>query len=103
MNESDFMVHVEKIFSALSEEIITTYGQVVDVDCDESVLTLELPEQRSYVINRHTPSRQIWVSSPVSGPSYYTYNTSKGTWCDTKNPTLTLRGHLLGELQHIQF
>ena len=31
------------------------------------ILQIELPDGGAYVVNKHTPNRQIWVSSPKSG------------------------------------
>lgn len=35
------------------------------------VLTLSLPQQGTYVINKQPPNKQIWLSSPLSGPKRY--------------------------------
>lgn len=35
------------------------------------MLTLRLGELGTYVINKQTPNRQIWMSSPMSGPVRY--------------------------------
>ncbi|KAK2172214.1 hypothetical protein NP493_982g00050 [Ridgeia piscesae] len=32
----------------------------------------------TYVINKQTPNKQIWLSSPVSGPKRYDFK--EGTW-----------------------
>ena len=37
----------------------------------QGVLTVRLGELGTYVINKQTPNRQIWMSSPVSGPMRY--------------------------------
>lgn len=34
-------------------------------------MTLVLPPHGTYVINKQPPNRQIWLSSPVSGPKRY--------------------------------
>ena len=34
----------------------------------QGVLTLNLGSHGTYVINKQAPNKQIWVSSPVSGP-----------------------------------
>ena len=41
------------------------------VEYDSGVLTITMPNKKQYVINKHTPSRQIWVSSPHSGASLF--------------------------------
>lgn len=35
------------------------------------VLTVQLEHHGTYVINKQTPNRQIWLSSPTSGPKRY--------------------------------
>ncbi|KAL8717405.1 MAG: hypothetical protein Q9181_008334 [Wetmoreana brouardii] len=46
-----------------------------DVDCEYSsgVLTLTFPPTGTYVLNKQPPNKQIWLSSPISGPKRYDY------------------------------
>ena len=55
-----------------------------DVECELSsgVLTLKTPEG-TWVINKQVPNRQLWLSSPVSGPCRYEY--VDGTWTHTRD------------------
>ena len=55
-----------------------------DVECELSsgVLTLKTPEG-TWVINKQVPNRQLWLSSPVSGPCRYEY--VEGTWTHTRD------------------
>ena len=39
-----------------------------DTSLADGVLTVQLSELGTYVINKQTPNQQIWLSSPVSGP-----------------------------------
>ncbi|CAK7219383.1 Mitochondrial matrix iron chaperone [Sporothrix bragantina] len=49
----------------------------VDVEYASGVLTLAFtasennPRPRTYVINKQPPNKQIWLSSPISGPKRY--------------------------------
>lgn len=43
----------------------------ISPELDSGVLNVIMPDDREYVINKHTPSRQIWVSSPYTGASYF--------------------------------
>ncbi len=54
------------------------------------MLTLELPPVGTYVINKQPAAKQIWVSSPISGPSKY--DLVHGKW------TYLRDGSLLGNL-----
>ncbi|XP_073005535.1 frataxin, mitochondrial [Typha latifolia] len=51
-----------------------------DVDYGNHVLTLKLGNFGTYVINKQTPNRQIWVSSPVSGPSRFDWDLTTKAW-----------------------
>ena len=55
-----------------------------DVECELSsgVLTLKTPEG-TWVINKQVPNRQLWLSSPLSGPCRYEY--VEGTWTHTRD------------------
>ncbi|KAI4120315.1 MAG: hypothetical protein LQ338_007100 [Usnochroma carphineum] len=46
-----------------------------DVDCEYSsgVLTLTFPPAGTYVLNKQPPNKQIWLSSPISGPKRYDF------------------------------
>ena len=35
------------------------------------MLTLVLPPAGTYVLNKQPPNKQIWLSSPISGPKRY--------------------------------
>ena len=37
------------------------------------MLTLKFPPAGTYVINKQPPNKQIWLSSPISGPKRYDY------------------------------
>ena len=45
-----------------------------DVSLASGVLTVVIPDHGTYVINKQSPNRQIWLSSPVSGPARYNLN-----------------------------
>uniref|UniRef100_A0A1I8G240 ferroxidase n=1 Tax=Macrostomum lignano TaxID=282301 RepID=A0A1I8G240_9PLAT len=51
-----------------------------DVTLASGVLTLSLGEHGTYVINKQTPNRQIWLSSPTSGPKRFDYSADSGEW-----------------------
>ncbi|XP_053213703.1 frataxin, mitochondrial-like [Panonychus citri] len=55
------------------EEIIESQSKLDDSDVELSngVLTVQLSGNGTYVINKQTPNRQIWLSSPFSGPKRY--------------------------------
>ena len=55
---------------------------VVEVELASGVLTLKTPEG-TWVLNKQVPNRQLWLSSPVSGPCRYEH--VDGTWTHTRD------------------
>jgi frataxin len=82
----------EKEFHAVSgdmldqlQEKIETFGEELDiegfeVDYSDGVLTVKLGSKGTYVINKQTPNRQIWLSSPISGPARFDWHGLEHVW-----------------------
>lgn len=77
---------LERLFEALDEAI----GEVADVDQEGAMVTIELEDGRQYVINKHAPNQEIWVSSPISGAAHYGFNEDAGTWVSTRDATVMM-------------
>lgn len=56
------------VIDALCED----YPVISDVGNNGGVLTLDLGEELgTFILNKQAPKRQLWLSSPISGPSHY--------------------------------
>nr|ODO04246.1 iron donor protein CyaY [Cryptococcus depauperatus CBS 7855] len=56
------------------ERMVEDYGDGHwEVEYSSGVLTLSLPPHGTYVLNKQPPNLQIWMSSPVSGPSRFNW------------------------------
>uniref|UniRef100_A0A1B6F532 ferroxidase n=1 Tax=Cuerna arida TaxID=1464854 RepID=A0A1B6F532_9HEMI len=64
------------------EDIIenTLELKTADVAFGDGVLTVNLGKFGTYVINRQSPNKQIWLSSPTSGPKRYDFVRSRNGW-----------------------
>lgn len=65
--------YFDKLGDSLDANIV---GQEYDVSYSQGVLTVNLGGSnvgRTYVINKQTPNKQIWFSSPFSGPKRYDF------------------------------
>ena len=80
-------------YVALADECLDTILEKADELSDErddveaelssGVLTLKIAGAGTWVINKQVPNRQLWLSSPVSGPCRYEY--VDGTWTHTRD------------------
>ena len=77
MSESTFETLADGLLGALEE------GLGDDADRQGGVLTVET-EGGTWVINKHGPTRQIWLSSPKSGARHYAFEAATGQWLDTR-------------------
>eukprot|EP00698_Gefionella_okellyi_P017215 TRINITY_DN49_c0_g1_i1.p1 TRINITY_DN49_c0_g1~~TRINITY_DN49_c0_g1_i1.p1 ORF type:complete len:178 (-),score=9.18 TRINITY_DN49_c0_g1_i1:16-549(-) len=66
------------------EEVAEAFTGGADVDYADGVLTVSVNGVGTFVLNRQTPARQLWYSSPISGPSHYQLDSVKG-WVDVRN------------------
>ena len=57
------------------EDIVDSTASLseADVSLSNGVLTVQLPDVGTYVINKQAPNRQIWLSSPRSGPARFDF------------------------------
>ncbi|XP_022697401.1 frataxin, mitochondrial-like isoform X2 [Varroa jacobsoni] len=81
-------------FEKLLEEVTDA-----DVNLSDGVLTVMLGQNHgTYVINKQTPNRQIWLSSPISGPKRYDYIDSEWIY---KHDGRSLNALLTQEMRQI--
>ncbi len=87
MENSEFIKLAEDTILHISDKIEDSdTDYILDTDLLGGILHIELPEGGQYVINKHDPSKQIWMSSPISGASHFSYD---GThWVDSKGHEL---------------
>jgi len=77
MSDSTF----ESLADSLLEALEADLGD--DAELQGGVLTVETDEG-TWVVNKHAPTRQVWLSSPKSGARHYAFDESAGLWKDTR-------------------
>ncbi len=90
---SDLFAKIEAVGDEAEEPL--------DVDFDGEVMTIDLADGRQYVINKHMASRQIWLSSPVSGASHYRFDDATERWVNTRENNPDFVDTLFAELAAI--
>ncbi|MBC6443981.1 MAG: iron donor protein CyaY [Alphaproteobacteria bacterium GM202ARS2] len=96
MDENTFIDKANTLLDALCE---TLEAQGIDVEQEDGVVTVTLDNGKQFIINRHLPMKQLWLSSPFSGASHYTYHAEDDVWRNTRPPNDTLKERLLKELE----
>jgi frataxin len=88
MDASQFESRADATLASL-EQALEAAGDGLDVELVGGILTLELEAGGVYQINKHSPNREIWLSSPVSGAWHFAWhegegNEADGTWRSTR-------------------
>jgi frataxin len=79
MSDSAFESLADSLLAALEEGI----GTHVDAELQGGILTVD-GDDGTWVVNKHAPTRQIWVSSPKSGARHYAFDAGSSQWRDTR-------------------
>ena len=81
MNKQEFHLladaEINRLFTAIEEQDEDT---ILEVDILDEILTIVLPDQQQYVINKQSYAQQIWLSSPISGAYHFDYDKTLGVW-----------------------
>lgn len=76
------------------------HAPAFDLSNANGVLTVKLNDKQTYVLNKQGPNRQIWWSSPLTGPRRYGWHAGSRRWRNTRDghdmlTALTLELHKL--------
>ncbi|KAH6917624.1 Frataxin [Coprinopsis sp. MPI-PUGE-AT-0042] len=83
---------MDSLLESLEELLDGIANPSFEVEYHSGVLTLSMGEHGTYVINKQPPNKQIWLSSPVSGPKRYDYSEELDDWIYSRD------GRPMGEL-----
>ncbi len=73
MDNTEFTKLAEQTISLIAEIIETKDKDcLIDIDFQDDILTLTT-NQGIFVINKHSAAKEIWLSSPISGPYHFYY------------------------------
>lgn len=79
LTEGEFERMAEVLLGRLAEAIEAAEADGVDVEQQGAVLNVEIEGRDGrkggvFVVSKHAPTRQIWLSSPISGASHYAFD-----------------------------
>jgi frataxin len=95
---ASFDVTATRLLDRFADRLEAALADVADVDYEGGILNVTLNGGGTYVINKHAPTQQVWLSSPQSGAWHFALDADSGAWRDTR------QGHdlvalLAGELE----
>lgn len=94
-----FISMVDSTLNKIYDEIDKKeYSFIDNISLEEGVLTINLKEDKTYVINIQKPNKQIWLSSPFSGPRRFEFNEANNKWIDIHNSNNSLLSLLSKEI-----
>lgn len=96
MDETNFNRIANKFIENFAEFIESQYINL-EVEIVENILYIA-NNKSQYVINKHVPTRQIWVSSPKTGAHHFYFMDQKQDWINTKDENITLNQLIKEEL-----
>jgi len=97
LDESAFEHLADATLGDYLERLDAAIGDVADVDLQGGILTIALDRGGEYVLNKHAPMRQLWLSSPVSGARHFDPDPASGGGVDSRGEA-RLAELLAGEL-----
>lgn len=65
---------------ALLENTLDAAG--ADYDNDGNVITVNLDDGGTIIINKQPPKHEVWLASPAGGRHF---QLAEGAWCDTRD------------------
>jgi len=94
MDENEFSKAVEQELLKIYEELDELCEELdIEIDYSEDVIYIENNAGGEFVINRHGPTKQIWLSSPISGAGYFSFDNRSEEWVNNDGEILREKIH----------
>jgi len=84
MDQAAFDRQATALLEHFFDRIDAELSDALDVDFEGGILTLKFTDGRTYLLNKHAPNREIWLSSPVSGAWHFAYAADDDVWRSTR-------------------
>lgn len=99
--DSEFRALAQETLSSLSSILEAGLPDEIEVDYTGNILKVILSPINTFIINIHNPTREIWLSSPLSGAHHFIWENQRNKWQSTRPPYLEFLTILEEDLSHI--
>jgi iron donor protein CyaY len=98
MNETEYHRLADALLVQL-EQILEPADQsgLIEIESGKELLTIDLEDGKQFIVSKHNASKQVWLSSPISGGLHFRYDEAKKEWGLPDGRTLATL--LMGELK----
>ena len=95
MTESEFLHYSDRLFAHI-EDAIENSGADLDCESGGNVLTVEAADGGQIIVNRHTPTQELWIAAKSGGFHFACQN---GGWYSGRDGSEFFEGlsRVLGE------
>ncbi|MBQ4875012.1 MAG: iron donor protein CyaY [Rickettsiaceae bacterium H1] len=59
----------------------------LEIEYEEGVLTIETIKGK-YILNKNSPMKELWLSSPISGAHHFRFDSITGEWTNKTQKNL---------------
>jgi frataxin len=87
---------LEALFELLEVEDVEAR---LDIDLEEGVMTIIVDDETTLIVSKHAPSKQLWLSSPISGGLHFSAVDGGKDWALDDGRRLSIV--LAEELKHL--
>jgi frataxin len=84
MDNSKFESLADATLARLQAAVEAAPGGNLDAELVGGILTIEIESGGQFLLNKHGPNRQIWLSSPVSGAWHFAWSEDDQAWISTR-------------------
>ena len=82
MNETRFHAIADATLMHCFDQLEDAFdaGAIEDLELQNGILTVATESGKTFLLNKHAPSRQLWFASPVSGGLHFTFDEDAQRW-----------------------
>jgi len=81
ISESEFIAVTDRVLEAIAAAL-DAVDEDLDWQINDGVLTIDFAPRGKLIVNRHLPSRELWVAAKSGG---FHFRGEGGVWRDTKD------------------
>ena len=84
MEKNDFIQYVHDTFQHLLDCLEEQLGDESEIEVQETSLQITLSSGKTWLLNRHAPRQEIWLSSPITGGIHFRFDPKQKKWISTR-------------------